>query len=74
MVNFAFCLEGLLAPAKGVSEDQQAFHSLGNPPDVVQYQGSQVSETEVHKKPEDTDHLLNSSAETIPNIPKTPDT
>ena len=41
---------------------------------MEQYQGSQVSGTEVHKKPEETDNLLNSSAETLPNIPKTPDT
>jgi len=44
-VTLAFCPERSLAPAAGVSEDQQAFDSLGNQPGVEQYQRSQVSGT-----------------------------
>ena len=71
-VNLTFCPEGSLAPAAGALEGQQAFGSLENQPGVEQYRESQESGTEAHTKPEEVDGLLNSSAETLPNIPKTP--
>ena len=62
------------ALAAGALEGQQAFEGLGNQPGTALYPESQESGTRVLTNTEEVDSLLNLSAETLPNIPKTPDT
>ena len=66
--------DGPQALATGTLEGQQAFDSPGNPPGAALNPENQVSETKVHTNTGEVDGLLNSSAETLPSIPKTPDT
>ena len=73
-VMLAFYPDGSLALAVGALEGQQAFDGLGNQPGAEPYLESQESGTRVHTKTGEVDSLLNLSAETLPNIPKTPDT
>ena len=62
------------ALAAGALEGQQAFDSLGNQPGAEPYLESQESGTRIHTDTGDLDSILNSSAETLLNTPKTPDT
>ena len=69
-----FLPDGSLAPAAGALEGQQAFDGLGDQPGAELYPESQQSRTRDHTKTGEVDSLLNSSTETLPTVPKTPDT
>ena len=66
--------EALQASAVGVLEGQPALDDLGNQPGTALYPESQESGTRIHTDTGDLDSILNASAETLLNIPKTLDT
>ena len=66
--------EASQASAVGVLEGQQALDDLGYQPGAAVYPESQESGTRIHTDTGDLDSILNASAETLLNIPKTPDT
>ena len=66
--------EASQASAVGVLEGQPALDDLGNQPGTALYPESQESGTRIHTGTRDLDGILNSSAETLLNTPKTPDT
>ena len=67
-------LDGYLAPAAGVLEGQQASDGLGNQAGTELYPESQQVGTGDPTNTGELDNLLDSSAETLPLVPKTPDT
>ena len=62
------------ALTSGALDSQQAFEGLGIQPGPALYFESQGNGTGFDTNTEEVCSLLNSSTETLPNIPKTPDT
>ena len=58
----------------GALDGQEAFEGLEIQPGLVLYFESQGIRTGFNTNPEEVCSLLNSSTETLPNIPKTPNT
>ena len=67
-------LDGYLAPAAGVLEGQQASDGLGNQAGAESYPESQQVGAGDPTNSGELEPQLDSSAETLPRVPKTPDT